>query len=31
VVLHRIGTHAQLFGAPRHPARQPVRRPRKSK
>lgn len=31
VVLHRIGTHTQLFGAPRRPERQPVRRPRKSK
>jgi len=31
VVLHRIGTHAQLFGAPRRRDRQSVRRPRKSK
>ena len=31
VVLHRIGTHAQLFGMPRRPERQPVRRPGKGK
>lgn len=31
VVLHRIGTHAQLFGAPRRRDRQPPRRPRKAK
>ena len=31
VVLHRIGTHTELFGEPRHLARQLVRRPRKSK
>ena len=31
VVLHRIGTHTQLFGAPRRRDRQPQRRPRRSK
>ena len=31
VVLHRIGTHTQLFGEPRRRERQPVRRRRKSK
>jgi len=31
VVLHRIGTHTQLFGAPRLRDRQLMRRPRKSK
>lgn len=31
VVMHRIGTHAQLFGAPRRRDRQPGRRPRKAK
>ena len=31
VVLHRIGTHRQLFGAPRRRDGQPPRRPRKAK
>ena len=31
VVLHRIGTHTQLFGAPRRRERQPRRRRRKAK
>ena len=31
VVLHRIGTHAQLFAAPRRRDRQPPRRPREGK
>ena len=31
VVLHRIGTHNQLFGRPRLRERQSARRPRKSK
>lgn len=31
VVLHRIGTHTQLFGKLARRARQPVRRPRKPK
>ena len=31
VVMHRIGTHAQLFGAPRRRDRPPPRRPRKAK
>ena len=31
VVLHRIGTHTQLFGAPRLRDRQQMRLPRKSK
>lgn len=31
VVLHRIGTHTQLFGASRRRDRQPESRPRRSK
>ena len=31
VVLHRIGTHKQLFGGPRLPERQSARRSRKSR
>ncbi|MGH7913040.1 MAG: type II toxin-antitoxin system YafQ family toxin [Candidatus Binataceae bacterium] len=31
VVLHRIGTHTQLFGAPRRRDHQPGRRPRRAK
>ena len=31
VVMHRIGTHTQLFRAPRRRDRQPTRRPRKAK
>lgn len=31
VVLHRVGTHALLFGAPRRRASQPERRARKPK
>lgn len=31
VVLHRIGTHTQLFGAPRRRGHQPPQRPRKTK
>ena len=31
VVLHRIGTHTQLFGRERRRVAQPMRRPRKSK
>jgi hypothetical protein len=31
VVLHRIGNHAQLFGAPGRRGHQPPRRPRKAK
>ena len=31
VVMHRIGTHSQLFGAARRRSRQPPRRQRKAK
>jgi len=31
VIMHRIGSHQQLFGTPRLRGRQPERRPRKSK
>ncbi len=31
VVLHRIGTHTQVFGASRRRDRRPARRPRRSK